>query len=966
MLLRYLILFILVSKVSYNKCEEPFSRKISYLENLPTQTIFDIFEDRKGYIYLGTDKGLYKYNGIKFTHIYASNSLSNSVSSISQDSNGNIYCKNFSNQIFILNDDSLKTIPVLQDYLNNSHDLKEFIIVDNDIYLCTEKEFVKFNYDHGVDIVISRKNQQNFLFLDIIFNPANNSIVLAEISNIFLFKNNQTQIIESFKGDKKLHYFDDETFYIIKGTENAVFNLNNEPYQFNGNKNSSFTNLRNTKEELWLCTTNGLYKVNTKNKLINNPIFNQYRISDIIIDDEENYWISTLDQGLFFIPNIHLKVISPSNNNIYSNITRVVKSTDNNVFASTSQGKILKVNENSKELNQIESDYNLPVEFLYIDTISRTIMSSLGEVDIDKNKFKTSQFIAGKNLTPDNKGNYIFNTFRLAGLMSEDLKSWPNLESSDKFQKTYFGEKKIPIIIFLEKRTRTTFFWEKSDSYYIGAYDGLYTINSKGDFDSLKLNDKSPIIASHIQSDNEDLWIATYNSGIIKLNSKNQITVYNEQNGLSSSNCHRIFIENENIWILTDIGIEVLNKITGTIKQLETSYFLKGIGINDLIVSNKNLWLATNQGLLYIPIEKINQVPKPKIFINNIKVNNQPRYDNNFNFKYYENNIEFDVDAILFKSLGNYRYQYRLSGFDDVWIDKDPSINSIGFIALPPGKYIFELKASGNNQETDVLSVNFTILKPFWLTAWFLILIFIFLAIIAYSIFRFASSRARKNQLFEQKLTLSQLTALRAQMNPHFMFNVLNSVQGLIYSNKKREASEYLGKFSDLMRKTLENSDKKVINLEEEIENLKLYVELEAARFEDNLNFSIEIDKSIHAFQVKIPSMIIQPFVENAIKHGLLHKKGDKKLKIKISSSDDRNYLIVVIEDNGIGREASSHINQRRVKHKSFATKAIDTRINLFNKQLNKPIKLFITDLKVDGKIAAGTKIELQIPLDYE
>lgn len=966
MLQRLLILFALLSGFSFVKSEEPFSRKISYLEGLPSQTIFDIFEDKKGYIYLGTDKGLYRYNGIRFTQIHSVNALSKSVSSISQDSQGNIYCKNFSNQIFRLSGDSMETIPVLQDYLNTSNDLKEFILIDDDIYLCTEKEFVKFSYETGLSIVLSKKNQADFFLLDLTYNPQNKSVVLAEIDNLIFFKNNNTETKNAVRGDKKLHYFNGEIYYIIKGIENAVFNLNNEKFNYSGNLNTSFTNLRETKNELWLCTTNGLYKVDSENKLISNSIFRQARISDILVDHEENYWISTLDQGLFFIPNIYLKIILLEKNLTNSNITRVIKGNGNFIYASTSQGNIFKVNEKNKENLLIESNYNLPVEFLYLDTSSRLILSSLGEIDVDKNVFKTLQFIAGKNLYPDNKGNYVINTFRLAGLMSKDLKSWPNFEASGKFSKSYFGDKKIPIVVFLEKRTRTSFYWDKSDKYYIGAYDGLYLIDSKGFIDSLKLDNNKPIIATHIQADSEYLWIATYNSGLIRLDSNNQITIFNQEKGLSSESCYRIFIENDNLLLITDNGIDILNIKTGDINQLETAFFLKGISINDLLVSNNVLWLATNQGLLNIPIDKINQQPKPKIFIEDILVNGNFVVEDNYLFKHNQNNIEFVVDAILYKSLGNYTLKYRLLGFDNEWKSKDPSVKSISFLSLPPGKYTFEVKASSFNQETEVISVKFTILKPFWLTTWFLIMSVIILLIVVFSIYRLASIRAKKQQLLEQKLTLSQLTALRAQMNPHFMFNVLNSVQGLIYSNKKREASEYLGKFSDLMRKTLEISDKKVISLDEEIDNLKLYIELEAARFEDPLNFSIDIDKNIRSMQVKIPSMIIQPFVENAIKHGLLHKKGEKKLGINISLSNDNNYLQVVVADNGIGREASAHLNKGRKKHNSFATRAIDTRINLFNKQLKKPIKLTVTDLKIDKNIAAGTKIELLIPLDYE
>ena len=198
-------------------------------------------------------------------------------------------------------------------------------------------------------------------------------------------------------------------------------------------------------------------------------------------------------------------------------------------------------------------------------------------------------------------------------------------------------------------------------------------------------------------------------------------------------------------------------------------------------------------------------------------------------------------------------------------------------------------------------------------------------------------------------------------MNPHFLFNVLNAVQGLIYSNQKNKATDYLGKFSDLMRKILDSSDKNEVTIEKEFETIDLYVSLEKARFEDDFEYKISFPENVDLSQYKIPSMIIQPFVENAIKHGLMHKEGPKRLEIKAEILND--IWCFTIDDNGVGRKASEIINQKIKKHISFATKAIENRVKLINKTTDITIDIETIDKKSKLDEALGTRIKIYIPI---
>ena len=225
-----------------------------------------------------------------------------------------------------------------------------------------------------------------------------------------------------------------------------------------------------------------------------------------------------------------------------------------------------------------------------------------------------------------------------------------------------------------------------------------------------------------------------------------------------------------------------------------------------------------------------------------------------------------------------------------------------------------------------------------------------------------ALKQTQKRLAIEKQYRDSELKALKAQMNPHFIFNALNSIQDYIVLNKKELASDYLGKFADLIRNYLHFSDTGFISIPEEVRNLNLYLELEKLRFEEQLEYLFKVDQRANSDLIQIPTMLIQPYVENALKHGLLHKKENRKLYITITKISNQ-IIECIIEDNGIGREKSKEINKKREgQHISFALKATTERLNLLNFGKENKIGVEIIDLKgIDS--ATGTKVILKIPI---
>ena len=295
--------------------------------------------------------------------------------------------------------------------------------------------------------------------------------------------------------------------------------------------------------------------------------------------------------------------------------------------------------------------------------------------------------------------------------------------------------------------------------------------------------------------------------------------------------------------------------------------------------------------------------------------------------------------------------------FDTLKLDNSHTVN---FFNLSGGNYDLTFINLKNNHQAKV---SFSIEPVFWEKWWFSPFVFLVISIVLGIIFYFLSLIRLRQQLRLQSVRHElEIKALRAQMNPHFIFNCMNTIDAYILRKKFLEASDFLQKFSKLIRKILENSENKTISIEQEIQTLKLYIELEQERFSHSFvsNFDIEPELMINDYQ--IPSLIFQPFVENAILHGIRHltdRKGIISVELnKIKGESGEDILFCVIQDNGIGKKASSLINaQRQTSHKSMGVNVTLERIKTYQAIYGTKMETIVTDLE------EGTKVEIKLPI---
>jgi hypothetical protein len=419
------------------------------------------------------------------------------------------------------------------------------------------------------------------------------------------------------------------------------------------------------------------------------------------------------------------------------------------------------------------------------------------------------------------------------------------------------------------------------------------------------------------------------------------------------------------IFFVSNRNVHYLNLETNQHATINLS--IKPAEINDLFADKESVYVLNNEGLIEVPFDKQQKtVRTPKFYINTIVAGNAVFAPNEpLIFNHTQTEVNFHFALLDFGNNARTTIFYNLN--NEGWKPIPPETRTLSFLSLAYGSYTLSFKINDAVQKEQI---HFQIKAPFWQKWWFVSIVVLLFLLAGYLYYRWRISLLSKQIVLlhekvalEQSLGKSILTSVKSQMNPHFFYNALNTIQAYIFSNDKRNASLYLGKFSKLTRMILEMSEKEFISLQEELSALTLYLELEKMRFDEDFYFELNVREGLDVDLIKIPSMLIQPYAENAIKHGLLHRKGDKLLNISISREDI--YLKVIIDDNGIGRAKSEEMKKfKKENHNSFSTRANEKRLEILNRNKAQKVLVKIVDKMTDNHYAKGTQVTLLIPVE--
>ncbi|MFY8090192.1 MAG: histidine kinase, partial [Chitinophagaceae bacterium] len=665
-------------------------------------------------------------------------------------------------------------------------------------------------------------------------------------------------------------------------------------------------------------------------------------------DKENNFWFCTLGHGVFKLKSKEIKLYSFDVNSNNSEVFAVNYS-NKKILAGVSFGKLYSVDIEKKIGNKI-SFSNKTDESLNAMTVNRlTSILPLNKdlliygfdsylLKLEKNNQKFAFLKPIKSLSKINDKTILVGTSNYAVTMNVD-------------------DLKIIDTIYNQRCTAVEFF---NKDYYIGTQNGLYVNKKRLDF----LNERVTAIT---YSKDSIVWIATNSSGVFGLKNKKVLYHLTENNGLTSNNVKSLFADSTSIWVGTFSGLNKVNRKTFSITKFTMDDGLPSNIINSVYVDKNSIWLGTNLGLVNFDENKIDKTSFCNIDLVKIKNSDSSLNTQKIELAYNQNNISFEHTGISFKSEKAVVFFYKMEGIDSNWIETSSRI--VSYPSMPSGNYTFKIYAINKlGVKSPILSYPILVKKPFWEETYFIIVTSIlFLILVAITVQYFLSRIKKRNAektRYLNELHFAKQMALQTQMNPHFIFNCLNNIQRFIFKNDIENTNKYLTEFATLIRTTLENADKLLINLSDEISYLKMYLEMENLRFDNKLHFECIVHENVDIQNLEIPTMLLQPFIENSIKHGILNLK-DREGLIKLEFFIENNFLNCKISDNGIGRKEAAilKLNEKLL----FESKGIEIttrRIQMFNFNKKQEIKLEIKDLYDAYENAIGTEVHLQIPTD--
>ena len=513
---------------------------------------------------------------------------------------------------------------------------------------------------------------------------------------------------------------------------------------------------------------------------------------------------------------------------------------------------------------------------------------------------------------------------------------------------------------------------------YLGTRnEGLYKYDSVQDKFIHLFQFTDQLLQSHsndfeyvTEDKNGLLWIGTF-KGLIAFDpvTKKIAHDYSEDASLGLVDISALaFDAGGNLWMSSDRGLYCLTT-SGQIKHFGAADGLPNSFVDGTLKVAKDGYMYAGFRNFLVRF-KADEVLKPApiaadVHFSEAAVMDQPYFFQNnssgekeMNVEAGQNRFSVDFSVMNFDNTNEERYYYRLDGAMNDWQQNENG--HLVFYNIAPGKYTLHVK-SGALQSSGEDVVHITVHAFWWQTKIFWFSCIAVAILLAAIIIRRNISNIRKQAAFKQRLTEMEMTALRAQMNPHFIFNSLNSIENFIMQNKERQASDYLNKFARLIRIILENSKHNVITISRDMEALQLYVDLEQFRFNNKFSYHVEVEEELMEDNYQIPPLLIQPFVENAIVHGLANSD-HPNLQLAIHLQAEGDYIKYTIEDNGVGRKnAAMYRMKNHANHKSVGLNITRERINIFNSQQNSGNEVKIIDLYDEKGDAAGTRCEIRI-----
>ncbi len=957
-------------------------------DGLAGNEVFDIILDSKGYLWFATDHGICKFNGYEFISPKDTSSLVGTEAFVpTEDSHGNIWFGRLDKSIWIVKDNVVRPWRynhILNQYKDNFSFFDNLVVDKNEtVWLALGNIGFLVVKEDGSHQVIRESNRRNLLITNV-----NSKIHFAnqitatldgaslgsnDIIDILMLKDGKTTMIDQVKvRDAAIENYGSAW---PLGNKEFLITSNGKVFHFKDHQFiSAFSShiiapkIIETAEGNILVaaykgSNPGLFLYNSLDHFKENNgenILSDFLVCDILCDPEGGWWAATRERGVLYCKNPNIDVYDTSTGLPTSNVYRLTSDHKQNIYAGLWPKEVWKINSLSKQVECISTDVNPMAETwaLYYDTVQQRLWRSTPLEYFDDNQWtiiygynsagKRGDLIA-KEISFDPSGKYFWASSTL-GFYKIGIPS---------HQVTYMRGKENELVNHRTFSITTDY----NGNTWVATIDGLRMW--KEDHYELPLFQHSAL--KFLVSDLEllpdsSIVIALSGGGILIRKPNGDLSHVTANEGLTSNIITKIQSGSHgDFYACSDFGLNHLMKDSVQSWKVETVTMKQGLPsnlVNDLSILNGVLWVATAKGMAHIKkLPAIYAVSPP--VLDKFSINNKDTtYFQDIHLSYDQNNVTIGFHSLHFRSEGNIQYRYRFSKSDSLYAYT--TSRQLNFGDLSPGQYALEVQAQHEDGHWSEAALwSFRILQPWWTSWWFFSIIILLVSLAVLAIIKNRLNSIKNKATISGKIKDLELAALRAQMNPHFIFNCLGSIQQFIVENDSASATRYLARFAKLVRLALHSSIDGKHSLADEIAMLDNYLALEQMRFNGRFQYLIETAEIDDMDDIHIPPMLLQPFVENAVKHGIGQAGGESEIKIAFTKKD--NMLLAVITDNGPGFSPTSAISNE--VHKSVGSSLTKSRLDLLSgsPQGNSYIQENI--LGPDGEVL-GARVEVRIPLD--
>lgn len=941
------------------------TQTISYTtkDGLPSNSVYRTVLDRSGYLWIATENGLAKFDGKSFKIYTTAQGLpDNDITDILIDSNNVIWVMPFRKTISYYNPakdrfENDETDPELRKVEQGNASRGTVLKFGGIAFSNNEKNFFivkngKVSAYRGMFKTTSADRTDRILE----YQPG--YFILVSSDSLRYFSGGEITRSVFFGKPGFNTEYSNNTLYTISGNQVSKYRIaGNGDVNLVMNKVLPFQ-IRifcQTGKNLAVTSFNGTtYTIDTASLEIKDQLLYMIPVRNVLEDKNGSIWISTIDRGLIKIQQKRISsyTASPEMQQFFN----ALHVTGKQIVAGNIYGETL----------FYDGVYDIRRATIFpernVDGIVRNIVPmkngiyvacQTGSYLLDKNTYKVIRSYGGSANISSKAATALNDSILLLGNHARayqfNIVTGQRIDSMSK-RVTALGVS-LDKTIYLGSN-EGLYRWDKDSLFYFGKkYKGLmYRVSTiEGTADNL-------------------VWVGLGADSLMVLKDGELVQSIPLGNIIPGNVCKTLFSKRPGeIWLGTNKGLnKIVYQYANNKFSYSNTYFspadgLVGQQVNDISFQNDTIYVATDGGINYLPANLHLPVTEIITFITKVSINGkdtliQPEYS----LPYDNNDVSIEFSGVDLTGYFPF-FEYSINGGN--WLRTDK--NSIE-LRLPPGKTKLQIRAlkRDGKPSAQTAEINIYIRTPFWKNPVFWVAIGTLL--FAFSFFTL-QTRARQKQkkavekvLTEKKLAELEMQALKAQINPHFVFNCLNSIKGFIFDRDFQQADKYLDKFSDLMRSTIDNSDAAIISLQSEITYLDNYLQLEKLRFEDKFSYRIIVEENIDKEKVFVPAMLLQPYVENAIRHGMRFLEGrNGEIEIRIFTLE--NNLVCIIDDNGIGREKASELkSSMHVEYQGKGMNISKRRAELYN------IQQEVIDKKDQLGKATGTTIIIKIPLEVK